>query len=143
MVACMFITCIASSLICILLAPAFLHMPRGSHGFRKVLLGPAITDPLRPAGGSPLKGLAAVSGEACLQSSSFLLDTPLCTFMPSHDNLSQIIYYFSILRIDILSIEELFCFATILFLSIKNQIPNTSQISTAWLGHMGLPVNQF
>jgi hypothetical protein len=105
-----------------------------------------MTDPLCPAGGSPLKGLAVISGEACLQSSSSLLDTPLCTPMPSHDNLSQIIYYFSILRFDILSIEELFCFTTILLLSIKNQIPNTtccSQIPTAWSGRTGLPVNRF
>jgi hypothetical protein len=93
-------------------------MARGGHRLRKVLLGPAMTDPLRPAGGSPLKGLAAVSGEASLQSSSFLLDTPLCTPMPSHDNLSQIIHYFSILKIDILPFEELFCFTTILLLSI-------------------------
>jgi hypothetical protein len=105
-----------------------------------------MTDPLHPAGGSPLKGLAVVSGEACLQLSSFLLDTPLCTLMPSHDNLSQIIYYFFILQIDILSIKESFCFASILFISIENQIPNTtcySQILTAWSGHTGLPVNQF
>jgi hypothetical protein len=77
-----------------------------------------MTDPLRPAGRSPLKGRAVVSGEACLQSSSFLLDTPLCTPMPSHDNLSQIIHYLSILKIDILPFEELFCFTTILLLSI-------------------------
>jgi hypothetical protein len=66
--------------------------------------------------------------------------------MPSHDNLSQIIYYFSIVRIDIFSIEELFCFTTILLLSIENQIPNTmccSQILTAWSARTGLPVNQF
>ena len=62
--------------------------------------------------------------------------------MPSHDNLSQIIYYFSIVRIDILSIEELFCFTTILLLSIENQIPNTtrcSQILTALFGSYGAP----
>jgi hypothetical protein len=66
--------------------------------------------------------------------------------MPSHDNLSQIIYYFSIVQIDILSIEELFCFTTILLLSIVNQIPNTtccSQILTAWSARTGPPVNQF
>jgi hypothetical protein len=121
-------------------------MARGGHGLRKVLLGPAMTDPLLPAGGSLLKGLAAVSGEACLQLSSFLLDTSLCTPMPSHDNLSEIIYYFSILQIDIVSIEKLFCFATILFISIENQIPNTtcySQIPTAWSGRTGLPVYRF
>jgi hypothetical protein len=105
-----------------------------------------MTDPLRPAGGSALKGLSAISGEVCLQSSSSLLDNPLCMPMPSHDNLSQMIYHFSILRFDILTIEELFCFTTILLLSIKNQIPNTtccSQIPTAWSGCMGLPVNRF
>ena len=42
-------------------------MAKGGHELRKVFLGPAMTDPLHPAGGSPLKGLAAVSGVACPQ----------------------------------------------------------------------------